>query len=350
MAKLNEGYVIEGIFTIALALHIAYGKIEKPVLNKIRTKIDPKMFHSGRVNYTIAKDIKRQKGKEPPDYFTVGVQLEVKTEKAGAAFGKDFNVLYKKARDIGNLNKKIDNLLRGFISSSARRKIDGAINKFLLDNTGQLMTFIVVSEGAEGEKSGGTIKGDVKLVVYGQAGKGNRKRLLGLAVPFSLKSDSATVGNLSPYYGMLGLASALGVKWKGVEKYARLNQRFTTPAEKLAKRALIIEMFSELKEEVIKASKAPGFSKNAFKFLHTGVFGSDMADVINIGAAGFHEISADYFDRLSKDTTLVAEEKGNNLMFIDKKTRATIFYVRAKVAAQTKFYLEVGRGIYDTKK
>ena len=33
MAKLNEGDVIEGIFTIALSLYLAYGKVDKNELN-----------------------------------------------------------------------------------------------------------------------------------------------------------------------------------------------------------------------------------------------------------------------------------------------------------------------------
>jgi len=50
VAKLNEGDVIEGIFTIALSLYLAYGKVDKNELNKIRTKIDTKIFSTGRFN------------------------------------------------------------------------------------------------------------------------------------------------------------------------------------------------------------------------------------------------------------------------------------------------------------
>ena len=44
MAKLNEGDVIEGIFTIALSLYLAYGEVDKRKLNEIRTKVDTKML------------------------------------------------------------------------------------------------------------------------------------------------------------------------------------------------------------------------------------------------------------------------------------------------------------------
>ena len=61
MAKLNEGDVIEGIFTIALSLYLAYGKVEKSKLNLIRTQIETKLFSSGRFKHVVASNLKRQK-------------------------------------------------------------------------------------------------------------------------------------------------------------------------------------------------------------------------------------------------------------------------------------------------
>ena len=38
MAKLNEGDVVEGLFTIGLALYLAYGKIDKKEFRRKFTK------------------------------------------------------------------------------------------------------------------------------------------------------------------------------------------------------------------------------------------------------------------------------------------------------------------------
>jgi hypothetical protein len=51
MAKLNEGDVIEGIFTIALSLHLAYGKVEKNVFYR-------------KIQIFCRKKSKETKGKE----------------------------------------------------------------------------------------------------------------------------------------------------------------------------------------------------------------------------------------------------------------------------------------------
>ena len=62
------------------------------------------------------------------------------------------------------------------------------------------------------------------------------------------------------------------------------------------------------------------------------------------------EITKDYFTQLKKNVHLVAKLKGNNLVFMDKKTESPIFQIRTKLrpppANEAKFYLEVGKGIY----
>ena len=75
--KLNEGDVIEGIFTIGLALFIVDGKVDKLKLNKIRTQIDTKMFNTGRFKMTVATGITRKKGNRPPDIFNVGFEMRL---------------------------------------------------------------------------------------------------------------------------------------------------------------------------------------------------------------------------------------------------------------------------------
>ena len=184
MAKLNEGDVIEGIFTIALSLYLAYGKVDKTELNKIRTKIDTKMFSTGRFKYSVVENHMRQRGKNPPDFFNVGFEMRLKPESVVGAFDKEYEVLYKSSKDIGNINKKIDKLIQATTTANFVKRAAGAVNYFLDNNYGEVVTFMVISDGIAGEASGGELKGDVTLEVHAVR-KGSTKKLIVGSLPFS---------------------------------------------------------------------------------------------------------------------------------------------------------------------
>lgn len=349
MASINEGDVIEGIFTIALALYIANGKIEKNKLNEIRTKIDPAMFSTGRVKHTVAKNIKRNKKNRPPDFFTVNIEMLLKTSSVSEAYGKQYQVLYKKSKDVGNIDQKITQLIKQAAGSQFTKKIDDAINTFLDNNFGEVVTFTVIADGIAGESSGGDVKGDVTLVVYGVK-KGSKQKVTEITIPFSLKSGSVTVANLSPYKGMVSIAKALKIKWDGDKKYVRLSEPFKGTEEQKQKFKMIAKMYNELKTNIIKQSKtSSSFTKDALQFLEKSIFGSDLADVVDVTDKGIKEITKQYFDLLKKRTKLKVEAKANNLIFIDIASNSVIFQIRTKLredANEAKFYLEVGKGVY----
>lgn len=349
MAKLNEGDVIEGIFTIALSLYLAYGIVEKSKLNQIRTKIDTKMFNTGRFKYKVVEDHMRQRGKNPPDFFNVGFEMRLKPESIQGAFDKEYEILYKSSKDVGNINKKIDQLIKAVESASFSRRAGAAVDHFLNNNVGENVTFTVIADGIAGESSGGEIKGDVTLEVYASK-KGGQQKIISGSLPFSLKSESVTVANLSPYRGMLDIAKAIGIQWDAEEKYVRLAKPFNGPTEQASKFALIKEMYDDLKNRMIKESIKPNFTNRALEFLGKSIFGSDLADVVDVQSGTVKEITVDYFNQLKKNITLVAQSNGNNLVFADKKTNVPIFQIRTKLrpppANEAKFYLEVGKGIY----
>lgn len=348
MAKLNEGDVIEGIFTIALALYLAHGKVDKRELNKIRTQIDTKMFNTGRFKHSIGKNLKRQKPGKPADFFNVDIEMRLKPESIVGAFGKDFQVYYKKSTDIGNIDKKIDQLIKATETASFTTKADQAVDKFLNNNVGEAVTFVVIADGIAGESSGGDIKGDVTLEIYAQKMNSKQKISSG-SISFSLKSESVTVSNLSPYKGMLDIASALKIKWDAKEKYQRLSKPFKGPEEQKAKFELIESMYDRLSKEIVTASKTASFTKNAMDFLGKNIFGSDSANVIDVQKGAVKEITTEYFNILKNNITLEANIKGKNLVFVDKQSKTPIFQIRTKLrkeANEAKFYLEVGKGIY----
>jgi len=349
MAKLNEGDVIEGIFTIALCLYLAYGKVDKKELNKIRTKVDTKMFSTGRFKYTVVENHMRQKGKNPPDFFNVYMEMRLKPESVQGAFDKEYEVLYKKSSDIGKIDSKINQLIAAFEKASFAMKAKGAVDYFLDNNSGETVTFKVIADGIEGESSGGEVKGDVNLEVYAIK-KGTTKKLISGSLPFSLKSESVTVANLSPYRGMLDIAEAVGIKWDGKEKFIRLSKPFVGPIEQKAKFQLIKQMYDELVDLMITESKKSSFSDKAYDFLDKSIFGSDLADVVDVQTGKVKEITREYFTQLKKNVKLVSKLNGNNLVFVDKNTETPIFQIRTKLrpppANEAKFYLEVGKGIY----
>lgn len=350
MAKLNEGDVIEGIFCIAIGLYIAHGQVSKQELNKIRAKVDTSMFNSGRFKYSVAKNLKRKHKNKPVDIFNVSIEMRLKSEQSvKGAFGKEFDVLYKKSKDVGNIDKKITQLIASISNASYISKINKAINSFLDNNFGEVVEFVVVADGVAGESTGGEIKGDITISIYAQR-KTAKKKILSEEIPFSLKSESVTVANLSPYEGMLSIAKALGIKWDAKEKYIQLTKKATTNAEKNQKFKLINLMYKELKQEISKKSSSAKFSNDAFEFLSKSIFGRDLADVIDIRSGGVKEITKEYFDNMQKTTKLIVEERGNNLVFLDKKDSTPIFQLRTKLrpppANEAKFYLEVGAGSY----
>lgn len=349
MAKLNEGDVIEGIFTIALALYIAYGKVDKAELNRIRAAVDTKMFTTGRFKYTVVENLKKQRGKNPPDFFNVGFEMRLKPESVAGAYGKEFEVMYKSSKDVGNIDKKIDQLIAAMNTASFSNRVVDAVDYFLNNNVGEFVYFTVIADGIAGESSGGQLKGDVTLEVY--ATKANSKeKIISGELPFSLKSESVTVANLSPYNGMLDLAEALDIKWDARTKYARLAKAFKGTAEQAAKFQLIESMYNELKTNIIAKSKtSTSFSSTAYKFLEKSIFGSDLADVVDITKGGVKEITKKYFDILKKTVKLSVVANGNNLVFMDSQSKVPIFQIRTKLrkeANEAKFYLEVGKGIY----
>jgi hypothetical protein len=350
MAKLNEGDVIEGIFTIGLGLYIADGHIDKTKLNKIRTKIDPQMFRTGKVKYAVAEGLVKQRKEKAADIFNVNIEIRLKAESTSDAFGKDYDVLFKSSKDVGNIDKKINQLINQIESANFSKKVRGAIDYFLNNNIGEVVNFTVIADGIAGESSGGDVKGDVTLEVY-TTRKGSTKKLISGSLPFSLKSESVTVASLSPYKGMLNIAEAMKIEWDAKEKYVRLSMPFKGPVEQKAKFELIVSLYEDLKKEILKKSKTSNtFSKDTFGFLEKSIFGSDFANVIDITRTGVKEVTKEYFDSLKENVKLDIDAKNNNLVFIDSKSKNPIFQIRTKLrpppANEAKFYLEIGKGIY----
>lgn len=348
MAKINEGDVMEGLFAITIAVLLAEGKVEKSRINSVRSMIEPKMFSTGRFEYAVAKGVKVQKSKNPADIFNVNLVVRLKEASVTGAYGKEYKMKYSKSSDIGNIGKKLDNLIESAQpnKSSYAKKLFDARDQFLENNQGETVTFNVIADGIAGESSGGAVKGDVTVSIEAQTSKGKSK-IFSQSIPFSLKSESVTVANLSPYNGMIDIAKAFGLKWKDISKYDEIKKKATTPAEKKHRFKLIRLMYDELKKMIV--NNKMDISNRAFNFLQDAIFGKDLADVVDMQKSTVKEITYDYFQNLKKNTKLKVSSSGNNIVFSDSKTNVPIFQLRTKLreeANEAKFYLEVGKGIY----
>jgi hypothetical protein len=348
MAKINEGDVMEGLFAITIAVLLAEGSVDKGKINSIRSLIEPKMFATGRFEYAVAKSKKVQKGSNPPDIFNVNLTVRLKEASVTGAYGKEYKMTYSKSSDIGNIGKKLENLISSAEPnrSSYAKKLFEARDQFLKNNQGETVTFNVIADGIAGESSGGAVKGDVTVSVEAETSKGKSK-IFTQSIPFSLKSESVTVANLSPYNGMIDIAKAFGLKWKDISKYDDIRKKAVTAAEKKHRFKLIRLMYEELKRMIV--NNKMDINKRAFNFLQDAIFGKDLADVVDMQKSAVKEITYEYFEKLKESTKLRVTSSGNNIVFSDAKNNVPIFQLRTKLreeANEAKFYLEVGKGIY----
>jgi hypothetical protein len=350
MAKLNEGDVIEGIFSIAIAQLFAYGEINKSKLNSLRTKIDPAIFSSGRFTTTV----REYTDGKPEDKIKVVLTVRLKPASVSGAFGPNYELLYKSSRDIGNIDQKINQLVSQMNTNYAKR-IETIKNNFLKNNKSDNVDIAIIADGIAGESSGGAIKGDidVKVTINGIESMNDK-------LSFSLKSGSKTLANLSPFNGMMDVVSRFGVSLKDKKKYQEALGRTLVSArtseEKRMKVKLIEELYFEIKKELKAKSGTPRFSNAAYQLFKDSAFGSDLAEIVDINKTKIKEMNIKTIDELQKSgEKIVCVISGNNLKFLVKNKE--LFQMRFKKRAEElsandyaikelKFYIEAGPAAY----
>ena len=351
MAKLNEGDVIEGIFSIAIAQLFAYGRIDKAKLNTLRTKIDPSMFSTGRFTTTV----REYSDGNPEDKIKVVLTVRLKPSSVSEAFGPNYELLYKKSSDVGNINQKIDQLVSQ-TNTNYTRKIETIKNNFLKNNQSDTVNINIIADGIAGESSGGAIKGDidVKVIINGKESMDDK-------LSFSLKSGSKTLANLSPFNGMMDVVSRFGITLKDRKKYEELLGKTLasarTSAEKRMKVELIEQLYGEIKNGLKTKSGTTQFTNAAFKLFKDSAFGSDLAEVVDINKTKIKEMNVASIDKLQQSGEKVkCMISGNNMKFLVKNKE--LFQMRFKKRAEEigrndyaikelKFYIEAGSAAYN---
>ena len=310
--KLNEGDVVEGIFAIAVALNLAYDKVDPSAVEEWRKKIEPALYRKERQVMTIA--------------------------------------------DLSDVETK-------------DRKIRRFKEEILTNGRRDAVIFTVVADGLEGETSGGNLKGDVMLRVQAsESAEGDFLDIVGAKtqeVAFSIKSGSKTVANLSVYKGLVALGEAWGISGfsQNVKKYANIINRKTDQKEKAQ---LIAAMFADFAEQLDAMDKTPEFSQKVFKFLSDSIFGDDLADVVDITKSGIHEVTLEGFNKLMEqgitfDVIIGKQRNGDPIIHFfregstDKADK--LFHLRTKIRVdedgrlkEAKLYPELGPLAYSVSK
>lgn len=360
MAKLNEGDVMEGIFAICLAELFASdsGTINKGNINKWRRQIDPGIFRNGRAEIVV----REFKDGRPQDQIKVTLIIRLKYESTNMAFGANYAPLYEKSSDIGNIDRKIDNLIT-FTKTHYRSLIQKTKDSYLKNNKSDKVDIVINADGIAGESSGGDIKGDLEVTVTM-----NGQKQLDRTLSFSLKSGSKTLANLSPFNGMMDIVGRFGVSLPNETKYRKvLGEQLVqarTPGEKKLKVDTIKELYDETLSSLKDASSTQGFKDKAFELFKSMTFGSDLANVVDIDKSKIKEITVDYINQLQKDTkSIIVDESGSGsnktLKFKLVPGNKELFQLRFKKRVEgsgnsfqikeLKFYVEAGPAAYAPK-
>ena len=351
MAKLNEGDVMEGIFAISLAELFAWGTISKTRVNNVRRRVDVSLFRSGRYKTQIRKF----RDGNPEDKIEVNLEMRMKYESTRMAFGEEYSPLYKQSNDIGNLDRKIDQLIK-YTQTNYRKLVNNAKSKYLNNNTKDNVVITII---AAGESSGGMIKGDLEVRVDINGSSAMNQNL-----NFSLKSGSKTLANLSPYNGMMDILERFGAQVSDRQMYASTLggtlAQARTPAEKKMKVDLIKQLYSEVLTQLKNQQGTSAFKSQAFKLFRDVTFGDDLADVVDIDKTKIKEMTVDYINELeTKVTNFMVEKSADNLKFKIMPQNKELFQFRFKNRSATingefkikelKFYIEAGPAAYIPK-
>ncbi len=381
----NLGETMEGIFAIAIALHMAYGRVDKGMLNTIRRSLD---LSSGRAKHTIDPNIANDNiynvEADAQDKISVKVEIRLRPSKIQGMFGSNIAA-----------NPKADAYIDALVNRVPDLRIVKKIHEFMIEvltnHKKDEIEFTVVADGVSTSSSKNTLKGDVQLKISATS-KTDIPKDLREPIVFSLKSGEAstksTVSNMGIFVGLFRLCKTFNLRFieglEGVEdfpdryskmqdlvyqhpdkipdedhfihyvkKYMTIQDRYyagggegDTDADKKAYQArdelehlkvtikrFIRAMTDEIRmrdSEVFTADpRARVFTMKCLEFLRKQIFGQDMARVISIKGSDVKEIDTADFDAM-KDTYVInlqTDESGTMRFYgIDINNEKTLLF------------------------
>ena len=377
----NEGEIMEAIFAIAVANYLADDVISIDKITRARKRVLPvggksQVFKKFR---TFEKDVKRKGQPRRIDKFQVDLEINLKSEKNIEKSGLwAFGHTFKSVDQVPTLRTKISNLATQAVRSSAFKGIAKFKEGIIENMTSDDVLFRVIADGVIGEQKGKDegvfYKGDVKLAIIAtdrKTGKAIRipKKPKGNEINFSLKSDSVTIENRSPYDGMIEIADKFGVNISNLNEYKPLSIKISgakgTPVWQKQielKKKLVRQMYNEITSKLEKLDRKDPFTARCFEFLKKAAFGQDQADIIDISKSKIKEITQAHVDDLQKSGIVIDvkniavrgdKEEAYRLVFFKAggdpdKAKDRLLQTRLRIRTRTagslelKFLIEVG--------
>ena len=292
--KLNKVYPKDDEFS-SLGTTVVTGRQVMTSGNNTRINPSTKYFENPGRN-----------GSSYPDYTMVHLDVTLKEQEAGAAYGRRVAQAISEFRE-GNprqefrsLRRKIDVLIRQQ-GSNFFRKLVGAKEKFLKNNQTDVVLYKVIADGIGGETSGGAIKQDITIRVIA-----NGRRIFDDEINFSLKSDATTIENQGLYRGIIEVydvfkdfygsqrQTADGLKSLIEDTY---EGRVDGVKKKTVHKEAVAALW-QLTTESIPSNGTP-LDKTDYWYdtLSSAAFGTQFRgsiSVVNVGATGFHELTQEY--------------------------------------------------------
>jgi HAMP domain-containing protein len=345
---------MEGIFAIAIAAHMAYGRVDSNTVNSIRRSLD---LSSGKATYIINPNVSSDNiydvEVDKQDMISVSVEIRLRPSNIQGMFGSNMVANPKADSYIDALVKRIPNL-----------RIIKSIHEFMVEvltnNKKDEIDFTVVADGVSGSSSKNTIKGDVQLKISARS-KTQIPKDLREPISFSIKTGEAstksTVSNMGIFVGLFRLCKTFKLQFvEGLEeieefpdRYSKMQELVYQHPDKITDEGHIIHyvkkymsiqdryysgggdgdtdidkkvyqardeleqlkatlkrFIQSLSEEIeMKDSerfttdpRSRVFTKRCLDFIRSQIFGQDMAKVISIKGSDVKEIDSADFDAM----------------------------------------------------
>jgi len=373
----DAGDAMEGISAIALALYIGYGQILPAALDSIRKQVSISLNEQ----WSTILEIPVEKNHflnhiteiRPTDKINVGIFIKLSPDRVKGAFGPDY-------QPIKSVDSKVQTLITKFEHSNAVKKIQEYSSNILKKHKLNQVIFYVVADGKGNSVSGDNVKADVTVRIQAKT-KEDHPQDIDVPLIFSLKADSSTVASLGIYNSILYIGKMFKLplvqglediqEFPDANKRSKIDEIFYTHPEQIknpsnllfyiknynnvvdkinsqlsrlnnaapeekkdlqvelmnksleAMKLLVTKCNDQVAEQMATKSQDSSFNEKAFSFIQKHIFGSDMADVIDISDKDIKEIRKANFDALKQKLDVEVAIVGDSMKFIglDKTTQ-----------------------------
>lgn len=337
MSKLDEASILESIFAISLSTLISNGEIDRASIGKIRSIVEPKLFAQAYSSYLVSDQFEVKKGQNPSDSFTVRLTIDLTSKD----FNTQYDMLYSRSSEVGNINQKISSLISDIQTSIYRLKLVDLRNDFLYNDQNENVTFSVISNG-NSQITDSMISGSVEVRAETSSSDGNQT-VFDQSIPYNVKLIAPVRNETNPYNIISFLSRSMSLNWKDMEKYSYLLRPALSNSERIKRHELLIKMYNEMASKMI-ASQVDVNSR-VYDFLYKAMYTNEMSDFIHHR----DNIPVQSFDAIKSSVKMGVTAVGRNITFIDRNNGVPMFRLRANIrqlpAEELTFSLETTVGL-----